>query len=317
MQNCAINIIGEEKCVACFACSSVCNKNALDFIYNKEGFLKAEVNNNCVDCGLCNKYCPQIQKKTTNKPSDLKVLGGWSLDHEIRLNSSSGGVFSEIAIEFIKNEGFVCGVQWKNNRSEHFITRNIDDLKLMRGSKYIQSCNLDLIYDEIIQLVKQGNKVLFSGVPCQIAAIKNIVKSSNLFTVEVACLGFPSYNILHKHCNETYNLKSIDYLQFRNKEKGWKEFSLLYQNKIRISHKKDLFYNLFMSKYIISEACSFCNYNEIPRSADITLADFWGVPKDYADIKGVSLIVTNHHLVIETINNITSKSKFFNFKLKY
>ena len=76
----------------------------------------------------------------------------------------------------------------------------------MRGSKYIQSSNLDIIYEEIILLIKQGNKLLFSGVPCQIAAIKNIIKSPNLFTIEVACLGFPSYNILQKHCKETYNL---------------------------------------------------------------------------------------------------------------
>ena len=69
-----------------------------------------------------------------------------------------------------------------------------------------------------------------------------------------------------------------------------------------------------MSKHIISEACSLCNYNEIPRTADITLADFWGVPKEYDDNKGVSLILANNKTGIETINILQSKSKIFMFE---
>ena len=76
---------------------------------DNEGFLYPKVyKDKCVDCGLCEKVCPIINKPKTaeNKQTALAVI---NKDESIRLNSSSGGVFSLLASNIIENGGVVFG----------------------------------------------------------------------------------------------------------------------------------------------------------------------------------------------------------------
>jgi len=43
----------------------------------------------------------------------------------------------------------------------------------------------------------------------------------------------------------------------------------------------------------IRPSCGNCYFKDLPRQADITLADFWGVQKDLDDDKGTSLVLVN------------------------
>ncbi|WP_044958442.1 4Fe-4S binding protein [Butyrivibrio sp. WCD2001] len=49
----------KEECCGCFACYSVCPREAIIMQDDEEGFAYPIIDNDlCVDCGLCSKVCP-------------------------------------------------------------------------------------------------------------------------------------------------------------------------------------------------------------------------------------------------------------------
>ena len=108
---------------------------------------------------------------------------------EIRMKSSSGGMFSILANYVLEQGGYVCGAAWdKNWAVHHIIVDNKKDLEKLRKSKYLQS-RMEDCYPKIKKLLDNGNKVLFSGTPCQVAGLKNYLVSDyeNLITVDLVC----------------------------------------------------------------------------------------------------------------------------------
>ena len=313
----AIHIIGENQCVGCYACITVCPHKALKMQVDVKGVLKPFVMDACIKCGLCSKVCPIINSDFQEKYY-FRLLGGWSNSEQVQLASSSGGIFSEIAEQILNKRGYVVGAVWEDGRVKHKIISEKEDLVLLRGSKYQQSQNLDVIYSQVKGLVNQGKVVLFSGLPCQVAAIKRIVNSDLLLTVSVVCLGVPSWRVLQKHLAERYADRKIDKINFRNKQKGWTHFSIEYleQNAVvdLVEHTKDLFYRLFNAKLIISPACFSCKFNECPRVGDITLGDYWGVEKQFYNPNGVSVVILSSQQGEKIVNALIENGKISAFQ---
>lgn len=75
-------------------------------------------------------------------------------------------------------------------------------IKDFKNSKYTFSFASD-IFDEILNKLKCGYDVLFIGLPCQVAAIKNLVRittvKGNLITVDLVCHGTPPPIYLQQH----------------------------------------------------------------------------------------------------------------------
>ena len=91
-----------ELCNGCHTCYSLCSKKAIKMIVNTEGFLFPQINDElCIECGLCEKKCPVLNplKKENEQTAAYAVINN---DEDIRLQSSSGGVFSAIAQDVIK-----------------------------------------------------------------------------------------------------------------------------------------------------------------------------------------------------------------------
>jgi coenzyme F420-reducing hydrogenase beta subunit len=217
---------------------------------DNEGFLYPAINLEfCTDCGLCEKVCPVIcQEETHNKP--LHVYAAKSKDEEMRLNSSSGGVFTLLAEKVIRNDGIVFGARF-NERWEvvHDYTETIEGLSVFRGSKYVQS-RIGKTYIQAKQFLKEGRYVLFSGTPCQIAGLKLFLRKEydNLLTVDVVCHGVPSPKVWKEYLlqlidNQRYmgGGKHVYNINMRDKYYGWKEFSvriLLSMEEDKISFRK-------------------------------------------------------------------------------
>ena len=296
MERAAINIIGYKNCTGCFGCYNVCHLNAIEMKYDEEGFYKPYILSNCVDCGLCGKICPVIKIENDNKYE--KAYAAWSKNEEIILNSSSGGIFSELAIEILNEKGIVYGVGWENGEVKHKRIDKIGDLKNLRGSKYLPSF-VGESYKLVIKDLKNNKKVLFSGTPCQIAALNKIIKNENLITVDLICHGMPSHKAYEKYCNENFKEK-VKKVDFRNKGTGWTNYSLIYYSNILKNnlHYVDKFFSGFLKDIYLGNPCYNCKFkgteNGEKRQADITLADFWGVPKELCNKNGVSFIVTNN-----------------------
>ena len=292
----AIELIGNKKCTGCFTCYNICPVNAIEMKYDEEGFYKPNILFNCIECSKCIKICPVIKNENNNKY--IKVYAAWSNDKGILLNSSSGGLFSELALEILNENGIVYGVGWEDGEVKHKRIEKREELKELQGSKYLPSF-VGEAYKNVIEDLKKDKKVLFSGTPCQIAGLNKIIKHENLITIDLICHGMPSYKVYKKYCNEEFEEK-VKKVDFRNKNTGWINFSLIYYTNILKNnyYYMDKFFYGFLKDIYLNEPCYNCKFKGTKdgekREADITLADFWGVPKELYNKDGVSLVVVNN-----------------------
>lgn len=295
-------MINENECCGCEACESVCPKKAISIIQNSKGFFAAKVDKKlCVNCQLCDKVCPMV---TLNKnPCINLVYAIVNKDSQIVLNSSSGGVFDVLSRAVINEGGVVSGVEWDDKLNAiHTITESNEHISMYHGSKYVQSRNQ--IYVEIKRYLEEGKTVLYSGTPCQVAAVKNYlssVKPGKLITVEVLCHGVGSPAIFHEHIS-SFSEHMVDF-NFRNKERINPTIAYIFKN-----HKKLMDFNLdnyangFNRCILLNDVCFSCKYAGDKRAGDITIGDFWKGPttRDIVGTelsdqfpKGVSLLTVN------------------------
>ena len=299
MHKSAIEVIGYDKCTGCYGCLNDCPiKGAIEFKKTEEGFYKPFLTEECIQCGYCKDGCPVIKKVNNNNKEDLKVYSCWSKDKEVVKNSSSGGIFSELAKEYLNKGGVVFGAKWEDGEIVHCGITKLEELKELQKSKYLQS-KIKNSYLEAKQYLENGRKVLFVGVPCEIAALNNIVNHKNLVTVDVVCHGIPSYTAYEKYIKEKFDLNTKDIMvDFRNKDTGWENFNLTFKNKDKIiaknNHGKDLWFRGFLTDVYLNKPCYNCEFRTLPRFADITLGDFWRVPIEVKNLEGTSVVTINN-----------------------
>ena len=249
-----IKIVKKKDCCGCEACVQKCPKNCISLEEDEEGFLYPNIEKrNCINCGLCEKVCPVLNQARKRKP--IETFAAKSVDGDIRMTSSSGGIFSLVAEQIISKGGVVFGASFdKNWRLVHSSSDNLNDYKKYRGSKYVQS-HIGDVYTEAEKVLEKGRKVLFTGTPCQIAGFRRYLgkEYDNLFTMDFICHGVPSpgvfrryleeelEKIAHKGENNTVLLRPIHSsfkedtllqqgdliksIRFRDKREGWKKYS--------------------------------------------------------------------------------------------
>ncbi|NCB44901.1 MAG: 4Fe-4S dicluster domain-containing protein [Clostridia bacterium] len=319
-----INIRNPQDCCGCEACVAVCHQQCISMQENGEGFLYPLVDvSKCIQCGLCNKVCPweDIPKIPDCLPEPL-VYAGWNLDEEVRRQSSSGGVFTVLAEHILKQGGIVVGASFVQNctKVEHVVVDSLEELPRLRKSKYVQSSIPLAVYHTIKKRLLSGNKVLFTGTPCQVAALRNFFskKDENLYTCDLICFGIPSpgwyRRYVEKLCQrEKENLVAIN---MRSKHDGWKKYGVCeeYETKTKFFNlHQSIWSHSFLKKCTHRYSCFECKYARLEREGDITLGDFWGVKDKYPqydeDDKGTSLLLVNSTKG-ETLLNECSKNLF-------
>lgn len=304
-----IQIIDKKECCGCNACSDICPKNAISFKIDIDGFWYPEVNNNiCINCELCVSVCPIINISQLKK-NDLNESECYAAIHkniEIRFDSTSGGLFSALAEEIYKANGYVGGAIFNPDYSvKHFISNNRNDLVALRSSKYLQS-NAEGFYKSVLGLLKKGERVLVCGTPCQMAALRRYIKKDydNLIIVDFICLGVNSPKVFRKYLDfleKKYNSKIV-YFKAKNKELGWRKLTskVVFENGNILYDTRETSY--FTTGFICTHAycrpsCYDCKFKGFPRIADITVADLWGAEKiadkDLDNDLGTSLVMIN------------------------
>ena len=71
----------------------------------------------------------------------INTYAAYINDYDLRMNSSSGGIFTEIAEHILGKGGIVYGVSMSSDCRQAFFKRidDIKDLGYLRGSKYLQA----------------------------------------------------------------------------------------------------------------------------------------------------------------------------------
>jgi len=301
----------KKDCCGCSACVNICNHSAISMIADEEGFMYPQKNDNCINCGLCEKVCPYTvtnqrakgEKEVQTTPLFPKTYAAYS--EKDRKESSSGGIFYTIAKKISHEGGVVYGAAFDDNLTLiHTCADNVNDLSKLRGSKYVQS-SIGNTFREIRDHLKAGTKVFFVGTPCQVAGLKSFLRGNDSFllTADIVCHGVPSQWLFNQHVKyleNKYRAKLISY-QFRDNRRwgGCEIADFINPNKRVINPTYELspYLYSFMYGMTFRWSCYECPFSGIPRQGDITLGDYWGVHNSFPKINssgGVSVVLVNN-----------------------
>lgn len=317
-----IEIQDKHHCCGCGACVQACPKGCILLVEDEQGFLYPLVDKSiCVDCGQCERVCPVWQQTAPHRP--LHVYAAINPDEVVRMQSSSGGIFTMLAESVIEEGGIVFGARFDEKwEVMHDYTETKEGLAAFRGSKYVQS-RIGNSYQQAKQFLQAGRKVLFSGTPCQVAGLKHFLRKEydNLWTIDVVCHGVPSPLVWRRYLNDFIlclegaagkntvlsSLKGnpvLTGLNFRDKQTGWKKYgfvalgmsadkadqnsvSSLNSQDIMLRHEtldKNLFMQVFLKNLCLRPSCADCPAKSGKSGSDITIADFWGINRYLPDL---------------------------------
>lgn len=299
-------------CNGCNTCTVSCPiDECITMNMDNEGFFYPQVNLKiCIECDKCEKVCPYIPEQSMRKEEAVRfekpfVYASYSKNHEVRVDSTSGGIFSELAFKMFDQGGYVGGVIYNEDYSvSHILTNDRSRLDEIRSSKYTYSLT-DELFPEVKKQLKDGNKVLVCGAPCQISGLYTFLKKDyeNLITCDFICKSVNSTKVFQKYIEWLENKYQSKAKKIKAKDKttGWHKFSMRVDFENGKSYVADRYNDPFFVGYLQTElftmeACFSCKFRGFPRVADITLADFWGienVDKSMDQDLGTSLIMIN------------------------
>lgn len=321
-QNQDMKVIAEEaiNCTGCGLCVNVCSKKAIEMHLDDSGFFYPSIDfKQCVKCGICHKSCPTVYSKSKSIPYTPVVYAAKSCEKSVLMNSSSGGVFVHLSNKILEDGGVVYGCKYdKEYNAVIGRATTKEERDLFCGSKYVQS-SMQNSFIRVSEDLQDGKEVLFSGVPCQVDALKIYLESKKiatdkLYSIDLICHGAPNPSIWQEHLNKIklqFQNREIRKITFRKKDEIgngqclYIEFEGEKSYFARSGH--DEYYRMFLKNYILRPSCYSCRYSRKNRVGDITIADWWGGYKVKPELMvlGCSEVIVNSdkgmHL-FETIN---------------
>lgn len=301
-----IEAVNTKKCVACGNCISICPVSAISLQVNN-GFEFPNVNQNvCINCHKCNRVCP-VNGDSIHLCTPRSYYAAYVSENAMHQDSTSGGLCT-FATEFmVRNGGVVYSVCFNDEWDVNYARLDsLDKLKAHIGSKYMQA-HFNNVQKEIETDLRNDKRVLLIGTPCFVGAVKKYlivdkVDTRNLVTIDFLCHGVPSAEIGKAFINslEKKTGRKLEKYNFRSKEFGWGKLSrsIKYIGKKEKSIRADFcpLHTWFGQHLSLRESCFQCEYRNIDRPSDITVADFWKIDKYYPEIpmkQGVSAVQVN------------------------
>lgn len=288
-----------NKCTGCFACANACPVGAIQMLPGKIGHLFPTILDKCIECNKCIKTCPVNNPVELQKP--IKTLAFWIKNDEEHQTSTSGGAAACFTNYILEEGGTVYGcASLPHGVIEHIRIDKKEDAFKLKGSKYVHS-HINNTYQLIKADLKSGKKVLFIGLPCQVAGLKRYIgkENANLFAIDLICHGVPSQQVLFEYI-ESLGIKrdEVSVVAFRE-AKGYyltilsSGRSVYYKNEC-----KDLYYMAFNDNLCFRDSCFTCRYSAPERVGDLTIGDFWGLgkqePFNYTPHGHVSVVLVNN-----------------------
>ena len=279
-------------CCGCSACVYRCPTDAIYEEQDRNGLFRAFVDyDKCTTCGKCSRACPVITFRPPKKNTETPKCYAFENDVSISMASTTTGGFQVLARHFISIGGKVAGASWVKDeygnytRVKHVLAQSLEELPRIYRSKYVQS-EIGDTFKKIKEELDNGGKVLFSGVPCQVAGLYNAIGRGyeNLYTAEILCYSTPSQKYFRRYLDEQFGPSNVKEYDFRAKSVDEK-----YGNHVRIiltsgeeifmPNQQNIYSRLYFSRIISNDYCDNCRFVGYPRQADITLGDFAEIQK--------------------------------------
>lgn len=321
-------------CYGCELCKDICPVNAIEMVEDKEGFKYPKIDKDkCINCGLCERSCiyrkdikPKVEE---NFP---KIYAAAYKNIDVLKQSTSGGIFTALYKYILSQKGYVVGVKYnKDMVAEYAITNSEEECEKFRGSKYV-AANINDLRKEIKEKLEQGNKVLFTGNPCQIKALRTYLNKEyeNLYLVEILCHGVPSQKVFRlyiKYIEEKYKSKVVDF-KFRDKEAGWgtgksSTIKIILEDGRTLTEpaKYNNYNRAFANNNILRPGCYNCELAGVNNMSDMAIGDFWGIEKvmpkfSKKEKNGISMIKVNTKKGEEIFNAVNDNLEYYQSDLK-
>ncbi|MDW7727852.1 MAG: Coenzyme F420 hydrogenase/dehydrogenase, beta subunit C-terminal domain [Candidatus Methanoperedens sp.] len=294
-------------CTSCEICSAVCPKDAITIENELGQFLPKIDDKKCNKCSLCLQLCPGIDidplklryEKLSDNILDSKCLESYtaySKNQEIRKNSASGRLITNLIAELIKNKDFDSAFvldfdKFDGNPARLKATCKIEEILKAAKSKYIPAS----VYNVIKTLEKGDNgRYIIVCTPCQIHGIKKFIRKFNISEENYLFLGL--------FCDKTLNFNIIRYFEniykksneklikfeFRTKENyGWPGNSKIYFDSGR-NIIIDRGVRMQLKRFFQLNRCLFC-FDKLNKLADISFGDCYITGE--ADFDGKSSVI--------------------------
>lgn len=306
----------KAECFGCFACQDVCPVGAIHTKTGKDTYLYPEVETDkCISCGQCEAVCPSaVPAERFRYPT--ASFAGMIADADDFKKSSSGGAFKAIVYACMEKEkdryeSFYCaGCQYDEElHVVHDVVKITDRDSVDRfcKSKYVQSYPAG-VYRKCKEILSTAsNFLIFTGSPCQVAALRCFLGREylNLLCVDLICRGAPSQECFDAYRSELeaqYGSK-LQYYEFKTKEPL--ENGTVYTRSARygfengrerrLSRLEDDYLRLFYDeKFFPRPSCSECGFERPERVSDITIGDAWRSNELYPQIvptQGISAVI--------------------------
>ena len=276
-----------SRCCGCGGCSLVCPTHAITMKADDKGAFYPDIDSEkCIACNRCIETCAFGQGKQENGFISYAAANN---QVEQKMVSSSGGVFAAIATVFLRQGYAVVGVALDMVDSKanvrHIMIQSQKELPRLQGSKYVQSSGLEN-YDAIKQVLKDGNRLLFSGTPCQVAGFKSLFKKyrDQIYTIDIVCHGVPGLAFFNDYLDWIHQNQGgvVTSVVFRDKALGWRTRGRIdvhmrgVNSRLQFSQNTSSYYSFFYSGETYRNSCYACPYACLQRVGDLTIGDYWG-----------------------------------------
>ncbi len=299
------------ECFGCGACQNICPVGAISMQEDEEGFLYPVIDETkCIHCQKCITVCPHHQFL---KEKDSQFYMVRTKDSKVLYGSTSGGAFSLLAHQVLKENGLVCGAIFDENFNVVHVLGT--DIAPMRKSKYVQSDMKDC-FQKIKSALQEGRKVLFSGTPCQCHAIKLWMgkQDSNLLLVSIVCRGVSSPGLWRDYVAYLSKDQKLQSFDFRDKRRPNNAHTVAYtigEREKTFLFSDEKYARLYNKCLTYRPSCYHCPYCRPNNNFDFTIGDFWGIEKvypEYYDGMGNSLVIARGKTALEMIEKMKEEA---------
>lgn len=300
-----MDLCDRTQCTGCGACRNICPQKCIQYEKDELGVEYANIDQKkCIECGLCNQVCPVLHLPEGNQSTEC--YSAWSCDEDIRLTGASGGIATEFYCFAAENGVLFAGVEMDADFNAVYALEDKEWGKF-RNSKYVYS-DTGFIFSKVKRELKSGRKIIFIGLPCQVAGIRNYLKTTkcdtkNLLTIDLVCHGVAPADYLKNHINylEIKSREKANQAMFRDPAEQTSTYTFSLKNQDGVFYKRkvnrnDRYQEGYHKGIVYRQNCYQCPFANKERMGDITLLDFSGVGKiskcEY-DNKDVSCVLIN------------------------